>query len=190
LRLECDDPVAPPPRATTNTEFAGELTLLQLRSVPLFNGCDDGELAEVAAVSGERRYAVGDTLATAGLVVRDVPIVLDGYAGAELQGRPALVLGPGTVIGGPEALDGGLHPLTVVAQTAMVVRTVSAPDFATLIARIPPLAIGLIRQLGRRTRTVLDELACAGQGPVVRAAGSCPGPGARTSSRYAPPTRR
>jgi CRP-like cAMP-binding protein len=173
--------VAPPARATTSREFAAELTLLQLRSVPLFAGCDDRQLADVAAVSGERRYDVGDTLAVAGLLARDVPIVLDGYAGAQLQGRPALVLGPGAVIGGAEALDGGLYPFTVVAQTSMVVRSVAAPDFATLIARIPPLAIGLIRQLGRRTRTVLDELACAGQGSVAPTAGSGPEPGARVT---------
>jgi CRP-like cAMP-binding protein len=101
-----------------------------------------------------------------------------------------VVLGPGAVIGGPEALDGGLHPLTVVAQTPMVVRVVSAPDFADLIARVPPLAIGLIRQLGGRTRTVLDELACARQGSVAPVVGSCSGTGMRSSSRAASLPRR
>ena len=163
--------------------------MLQLRSVALFGGCDDDQLAKVAAASGERRYAVGETLVRAGAVVRDVPIVLDGYAGAQFEGEPTVVLGPGTVIGGPESLDGGLHPVTVVAQTPMVVRVVSAPDFADLIARIPPLAIGLIRQLGGRTRTVLDELACARQGSVAPTVGSRSGTGARPSSRVAPPPR-
>jgi CRP-like cAMP-binding protein len=178
-------------RATANErDFAAELTLLQLRSVTLFSGCDDEQLAEVAAVSGEHRHEIGDVVARAGAVVRDVPIVLDGYAGAEIDGQPAVVLGPGAVIGGAESLDGGLHPLTVVAQTPMVVRVVSAPDFAALIARVPPLAIGLIRQLGGRTRTVLDELACARQGSVAPVVGSCSGPGARSSSRVAHPPRR
>ena len=176
--------------ARPRRNLAAELTLLQLRSVPLFGGCDDAQLADVAAVSGERRFAVGDTIARAGTVVRDVPIVLDGYASAEIDARPAVVLGPGAVIGGPESIDGGLHPLTVVAQTPMVVRVVSAPDFVDLIARVPPLAIGLIRQLGGRTRTVLDELACARQGPVAPVAGSCSGPGARSSSKVAHPSRR
>ncbi len=179
----------PAPRATAGRDLAAELTLLQLRSVGLFAGCDDGQLSDVAAVSGERRYDVGQILVRAGAMVRDVPIVLDGYAGAELDARPALVLGPGAVIGGPEALDGGLHPLTVEAQTPMIVRVVSAPDFADLIARVPPLAIGLIRQLGGRTRTVLDELACARQGSVAPTVGSRSGPGARASSGVAHPPR-
>jgi CRP-like cAMP-binding protein len=80
-------------------------------------------------------------------------------------------------------------PLTVVAQTPMVVRVVSASDFAALIARVPPLAIGLIRQLGGRTRTVLDELACARQGSVAPTVGSRSGPGARASSGVAHPPR-
>jgi CRP-like cAMP-binding protein len=185
-----DDPVTPTRRATANCrDFAAELTLLQLRSVALFAGCDDGQLAEVAAVSSERRYVVGNVVARAGGVVRDVPIVLDGYAGAEIDGQAAVVLGPGAVIGGAESLDGGLHPLTVVAQTPMVVRVVSAPDFAALIARVPPLAIGMIRQLGGRTRTVLDELACARQGSVAPVPGSRSVPGARASSGVAHPVR-
>jgi CRP-like cAMP-binding protein len=184
-----DDPVTPAFGATARRDLAAELTLLQLRSVALFAGCDDGQLGQVAAVSGERRFGVGEILVRSGAVARDVPIVLDGYAGAEFDAKPALVLGPGAVIGGPESLDGGLHPLTVVAQTPMVVRVVSAPDFADLIARVPPLAIGLIRQLGGRTRTVLDELACARQGSVAPVVGSCSGPGARSSSKVAHPPR-
>ena len=171
--------------ASEPRDLAEELVLLQLGSVPLFGRCTERQLADVVAVSGERRFAVADTVARAGTVVRDVPIVLEGYGGAEFDGRPALVLGPGAAIGGPEALDGGLHPLTVVAQTPMVVRVVSAPDFVDLIARVPPLAIGLIRQLGGRTRTVLDELVCARQGSVAPTVGSCSGAVARASSRAA-----
>ncbi len=153
-------------------DLTGELVLFQLRSVALFGGCDEGQLRTVAAMSGERRHAVGDRIVAAGGVVGEVPIVLDGYAGAELDGRPTVVLGPGAVIGGPEALDGALHPMTVVAHTPVVTRVIAAPDFTTLIASVPPLAVALIRQLGGRTRTVLDELVCARQGSVTRSAGS------------------
>ncbi len=163
--------------------------LLQLRSVGLFSGCDDRALALVAAMSGQRRYRTGDVLVAAGTMVRDVPIVLDGYAGAEIQGEPTVVLGPGAVIGGAEALDGALHQWTVVAQTPMVARVVSAADFATLLVSVPPLAISMIRQLGGRTRTVLDELVCARQGSVTRSVGWVSGHGVRPSSRAAHPAR-
>jgi CRP-like cAMP-binding protein len=173
-------------RGARGRDLTSELALLQLRSVALFAGCDDEQLAVVAAVSCERRYDVGAVLVRTGAVVRDVPIILDGYAGAEIDSEPALVLGPGAVIGGAESIDGGLHPFTVVAQTPMVVRFVSAPDFVDLIARVPPFAIGVIRQLGGRTRTVLDELACARQGSVTPAGGSWSGARARPSSGVVP----
>ncbi|MGZ4678368.1 MAG: Crp/Fnr family transcriptional regulator [Acidimicrobiia bacterium] len=163
-------------------DLTDELVLFQLRSVPLFGGCDDRQLRTVAAMSGERRHAVGDVIVTAGGAVRDVPILLDGYASAELDDRPIVVLGPGAVIGGPEALDGALHPLTVVAHTPAVTRVIAASDFAALIADVPPLAIALIRQLGGRTRTVLDELVCARQGSATRRAGSFSDRGASRSS--------
>ena len=101
-----------------------------------------------------------------------VTIVLDGYAGAEVQGQTAIVLGPGAVIGSAESLDGALQPMTVTAQTPMVVRVMAAADFSEIIATVPTLAVALIRQLGGRTRTVLDELVCARQGSVTPWGGS------------------
>ena len=139
----------------------------------------------MAAMTGERRFAVGERIVCAGSMVRDVPIVLDGYAGAEVAGLPVVVLGPGAVISGPEALDGALHPMTVVAQTPVVTRVISAPDFVELLASVPPLAVAMIRQLGGRTRTVVDELVCARQGSVTLNAGSVSDIATRASSRSA-----
>ena len=74
--------------------------------------------------------------------------------------------------------------MTVIAQTPMVLRVISAVDFSEIVATAPGFATALIRQLGGRTRTVLDELVCARQGSVtprvdhVRVQGSraCQGP--------------
>ena len=68
--------------ASEPRDLAEELVLLQLGTVPLFGRCTERQLADVVSVSGERRFAVGDTVARAGTVVRDVPIVLEGYGGA------------------------------------------------------------------------------------------------------------
>ncbi len=129
--------------------------------------------------------AVGQGIVAAGTVAAEVTIVLDGYAGAEAGGHSAFVVGPGAVLGGPEALDGALHPMTVVAQTPMVVRVMSATAFHVLIESVPKLAIALIRQLGGRTRTVLNELVCARQGSVTSIPGAPPSASQRVSSRPA-----
>lgn len=148
-------------------DLSDELTLRQLRSVSLFGGCTDAQLRDFSDRSIELRLAVGGVVVRASELADQVPIVLDGYAGAEAHGLPVIVLGPGAVIGGPEALDGALHPMTVIAQTPMVLRVISATDFSQIVATAPGFATALIRQLGGRTRTVLDELVCARQGFVT-----------------------
>jgi len=159
--------------ASAARELADELVLFRLRSLAIFGGCTEEQLRLVAARSVERRFVAEDVVVREGAPVRDVPVILDGYASAEVGGEPVIVLGAGAVVGGSEALDGALFPATVVAQTPVVVtRVIAAPDFAGLVATVPPLAMGLIRQLGGRTRTVLDELRCARQGSVTPGVGS------------------
>ncbi len=166
-------------------DISDELTLLALRSVSLFAGCADGELLAFSQRSTEVRFAAGEVLVRAGTVAAEVPIILDGYAEAAVDGRPTIVLGPGAVIGGPEALDGALQPMTVTAQTPIMVRVISAANFSEIVASVPPLAMAMIRQLGGRTRTVLDELVCARQGFVSPTGGSPSSADARPSSGVA-----
>ena len=170
-------------------ELTDELTQRQLRSIPLFTAFSSADLDWIATRSTEQRVAVGDLVVRGGTVANEVLIVLDGYGGAEVDGQAAVVLGPGAVIGGAEALDGALQPMTVIAQTPMVLRLFSASDFRDLVGRVPAFAIALIRQLGGRTRTVLDELVCARQGSVTSHAGSPTSASAWRSKRPARPPR-
>ncbi len=163
-----------------------ELGRSQLRSVRLFGRCDDQTLDRILPVSPERRYAAGDTIVRAGQPAREVPVLLDGYAGAEVEGFPALVLGPGAALGAAESIEGGSFPLTVVAQTPVVARLVPASILLQLVTTSPSSALDLIRQLGGQTRTVLDELACARQGSVTPQPRSSWEPAARWSSSVAP----
>ncbi len=169
--------------------ISDELTHRRLRSVVLFEDLSHRQLTQVANVSYELRRARGTTVAIAGRPITEVLVVLDGYAGAEVDGIPAVVLGPGAAIGGPEGLDGLASSFTVVAQTPLVLRVFPANDFAALVAAIPPLAMALIRQLGGRTRTVLDELVCARQGSVTPRVGPGASSGVCWSSSTAFPAR-
>jgi len=177
--------VTPTRGARSCRDISDELTLLALRSVSLFAGCDDGELRKFCELSTVVRLAAGAVVVRAGTFAAEVPILLDGYAEAAVDGRPTIVLGPGAVIGGPEALDGALQPMTVSAQTPVVLRVISAANFSEIVASVPPLAMAMIRQLGGRTRTVLDELVCARQGFVSPIGGSPSSAGARLSSGVA-----
>lgn len=170
-------------------EISDELTQRRLRSVPVFGDLPVRTLVRVAGASYERRVPADTTLASEGVPSAEVVVVLDGYAGAEHGGVPAIVLGPGAVLGAPEAIDGLGSAVTVVSQTPMVLRCFPARDFVELVAGIPPLALALIRQLGGRTRTVLDELVCARQGSVTSNVGAGSRSGVRRSSSGALPAR-
>ena len=168
-------------RARTCREVGAELAILQLVSLPLFAGSSTAEIEDFVACSTEVRVPAGAVLAAEDELAAEVIVVLDGYAGAESRTIPIIVLGPGAVIGGPESLVGSLHPFSVVTQTPVVARVVSANDFAQIVAAAPSFATALIQQLGGRTRTVLNELVCARQGSVPPSGGATPDPGARCS---------
>ena len=155
--------------------------MLQLVSLPLFAGSSTAEVEHFVARSSEVQVSAGAVLAAEDELVSEVIVVLDGYAGAEAQTIPIIVLGPGAVIGGSESLVGSLHPFSVVTQTPVVARVVSGTDFAQIVAAAPSFATALIQQLGGRTRTVLNELVCARQGSVSPSGGATPDPGARRS---------
>ena len=164
--------VIPARRARSTEKLGDELALRQLGSVPVFADSSTAEISDFAARSTEVRASAGAVLAVEDELVSEVILVLDGYAGAEAKRIPVLALGPGAVIGGPEALVGSLHPFSVIAQTPVVLRVVSAIDFAQIVAAAPSFATALIQQLGGRTRTVLNELVCARQGSVSPRAGA------------------
>ena len=147
----------------------------------MFADSSPAEISDFASRSTEVRAPAGAVLAVEDELVSEVILVLDGYAGAEAKRIPVLALGPGAVIGGPEALVGSLHSFSVVAQTPVVLRVLSATDFAQIVAAAPSFATALIQQLGGRTRTVLNELVCARQGSVPPSGGPTPDPGARCS---------
>ena len=164
--------VIPARRARSTEKLGDELALRQLGSVPVFADSSTAEISDFAARSTEVRAPAGAVLAVEDELVSEVILVLDGYAGAEAKRIPVLALGPGAVIGGPEALVGSLHSFSVVAQTPVVLRVLSATDFAQIVAAAPSFATALIQQLGGRTRTVLNELVCARQGSVSPRAGA------------------
>ena len=168
-------------RARTCLEVGDDLSLLQLAALPLFAGSSTAEIADFVACSTEVRVAEGATLAVEDELVSEVIVLLDGYAGAEVKTIPMIVLGPGAVIGGSESLVGSLHPFSVVTQTPVVARVVSATNFAQIVTTASSFAAALIQQLGGRTRTVLNELVCARQGSVPPSGGPAPDPGARCS---------
>ena len=82
---------------------------------------------------------VGERLHAAGTAADGITFVVRGALeaiGAELvAARPVHIIGPGFISGLPAALDGGPHPLTVLAREQSVVLRLPQVAFDSLLAR-------------------------------------------------------
>ena len=69
------------------------------------------------------------------------------------SGRPALILGAGSVIGELALLDGGTRTATVVAKGPVTTLTITGKQFRKLLQSEPSIAIAVAEELARRLRT-------------------------------------
>jgi CRP-like cAMP-binding protein len=88
------------------------------------------------------RLPAGRALVRAGEVARELIVILSGEAMTEGPGDRLVTLGPGTEIGGREALRHERHATTVVAATPLDVVVVTGPSLrwadAVGVARLAP----------------------------------------------------
>ncbi len=134
-----------------------------LRTVPLFAGLSDAEVATLATLTRERRYPKG-----AVIVFRDDPgdalyVVAEGQVKVVLvaeDGREVIlsVLGPGHVFGEMALLDEQPRSAHVIAMQDSILLVLRREDFQAQLRATPGLAIGLLRELTRRLRRADEQI--------------------------------
>jgi CRP-like cAMP-binding protein len=139
-----------------------------LGTVPLLEGRDDADLAELARLLRRRTAREGDVLWFQGDPARELVFIVDGSVAVSLHvpgGRVVEIgtAGPGEIVGEIGLLDGGEHTMSVRVTKAATVLALGRRDFATLLARRDPAAFRLKRrlasQLTMRLRNQLEHLA-------------------------------
>ena len=70
-----------------------------LRGIPLFADCDDGELAQIAALTRPRHADDGTVLVTEGEPGTDFYVIVDGRAAVSVGGEVVADLGSGSFFG-------------------------------------------------------------------------------------------
>jgi CRP-like cAMP-binding protein len=136
-----------------------------LATVPLFEGRDQADLAELARVMRRRTLRAGDTLWRQGDEAREMVFVVEGRVAASMRvagDRSAETgsAGPGEMAGEIAMLDGGAYPTTVTVTEPARVLALGRLDLAALLARQHPSAFSLRRRLARHlTRRLRDNLA-------------------------------
>ena len=123
-----------------------------LATVPLFNGREEADLAELARVMRRRTLREGDVLWRQGDDAREMAFIVRGAVSASVRVSGARTVeiaraGPGGMVGEIALLDGGAHPMSVSATEPATVLALGRLDLAGLLARQHPSAFSLRRRL-------------------------------------------
>lgn len=126
-----------------------------LRAVPLFDVCDDTELARIDALVDEIDVPAGEVLTREGKPATGSFIIVSGEASVVLRDRSLARLEAGEFFGEMAVLAPD-HPrsATVTAITPMRLLVLDAPGFAALV-EIPGVARKLLVSLVERLRAAV-----------------------------------
>lgn len=124
--------------------------LQHLAGVPLFAGADRKQLDRIAGCCTEVRLSPGQVLCRQGGVARELILVDEGHASAQVDGRLAYELGPGDVVGGIAVLSAQRYAATVVASTSIRVLTLTRAEVCAVLDAAPMLAVRLLRTVAVR----------------------------------------
>jgi CRP/FNR family cyclic AMP-dependent transcriptional regulator len=138
-------------------------TIELLASTPLFTGLGADDLAAIAEVCQERRFAKAEMLFSRGDPGDRVYIVREGrirLAISTAEGRELSfqVAGPGDMFGEIAVLDGRPRSAEAVALVAAVGLTLEKRDFQRLRVNRPAITEAALAFLCRRLREVSDKL--------------------------------
>ena len=123
----------------------------QLRSVPLFAGCTDKELAFIASRADEVDIPAGKVLTETGKSGGDFFIILEGKADVEAtQGKRTL--GPGNFFGEIALIDNGPRTATVKAATPMRCLVLGHSQFRDVLHQNGEIAVKILRAVTQRLR--------------------------------------
>jgi CRP-like cAMP-binding protein len=123
----------------------------RLRSVPLFGGCNDKELAFIASRADEVDIPAGRVLCEKGKSGGDFFIILDGRADVEaVHGKRNL--GPGEFFGEIALIDNGPRTATVKAATPMRCLVLGHTQFRDVLRQNGEIALKVLRAVTERLR--------------------------------------
>jgi len=123
----------------------------QLRSVPLFGGCTDKELAFIASRADEIDIPAGRVLTEKGKSGGDFFVILDGRAEVDAaQGKRTL--GPGDFFGEIALIDNGPRTATVKATTPMRCLVLGHSQFRDVLHQNGEIALKILRAVTERLR--------------------------------------
>lgn len=123
----------------------------RLRSVPLFSGCSDKELAFIASRTDEVDVPAEKVLTEKGKSGGDFFIILEGKAEVESD-KGKRTLGPGDFFGEIALIDNGPRTATVKAATPMRCLVLGHSQFRDVLHQNGEIAVKILKAVTERLR--------------------------------------
>lgn len=125
----------------------------QLKTVPLFSGCSDRELASLGKFLREVNFPAGREIVKKGQTGTGLHVIVEGETKVVVGDRTRRRLGPGAFFGEISLLDRGPRTATVVAETPVRTLSLSSWNFRAALKEHPSLAVKMLEELASRIRT-------------------------------------
>jgi len=124
-----------------------------LRSVSLFADLDESELAQVAMLFKQRRFAAGDTVVKEGADGAAFFLIESGEATVSVKGVDRAGLGPGDHFGEIALIDEGVRSATITATTDLLCYGLTLWEFRPLVLENGVIGWKLLQSLSKKLRT-------------------------------------
>jgi pyruvate,water dikinase len=131
--------------------------LAVIEAVPFFEGLSERDVAHIAGLFKERRFAAGETITMEGAGAAAFFVIDSGDVAVTIHGKQIATLGRGDYFGEIALIDEGARSATVTATTDVVCHGLTYWEFRPLVQTNATIAWNLLQTLAKRLRTAQED---------------------------------
>jgi CRP/FNR family cyclic AMP-dependent transcriptional regulator len=124
-----------------------------LRGVPLFAGCSQKQLGQIAAIADELQQPEGATLIREGTRGREFFVLVEGTVDVRRNGRRLGTMGSGDFFGEIALVSDAPRSATVTAASSVRLLLITARSFQRLLKDTPTIQAKILAALAERLAT-------------------------------------
>jgi CRP-like cAMP-binding protein len=142
--------------------------VLFLKSIDLFSQIPGEDLSQIALITDEVAFEVGDEIFRQGDSGQTLYFIIEGKVRIHAEGVQGdlAVLGERAVFGEMALLDSEPRSAAATAVTDVVCLKIERDDFNEILAEKSEIAQGIIKVLTRRIRNTIDRQRFSGSHPT------------------------
>jgi CRP-like cAMP-binding protein len=142
--------------------------VLFLKSIDLFSQIPGEDLSQIALITDEVAFEVGDEIFRQGDSGQTLYFIIEGKVRIHAEGVQGdlAVLGERAVFGEMALLDSEPRSAAATAVTDVVCLKIERDDFNEILAEKSEIAQGIIKVLTRRIRNTIDRQRFSGSQPT------------------------